>query len=157
MYPHVTQFQTIDNRRRELLAAETVAGPPGEGNVTTVRRLASSLLAVCALAVTGAALADSTPVEPLPPGPVSTIATHPGQLVAVALPHAAPSSGLVWRIARRYDATVVRQVSEADVGSSVVLVFKVIAKGRTALVFALTRGDTSSRAVRTSTHKILAS
>jgi hypothetical protein len=27
MYPHVTQFQTIDNRRRELLAATAEAAP----------------------------------------------------------------------------------------------------------------------------------
>jgi hypothetical protein len=38
-----------------------------------------------------------------------------------------------------------------------VLVFKVIGRGKTALVFALTRGDTSSKAVKSSTHKILSS
>jgi tRNA A37 threonylcarbamoyladenosine biosynthesis protein TsaE len=65
--------------------------------------------------------------------------------------------GARWRIARRYDSSVVRQVSEADVGANVVLVFKVIGRGKTALVFALTRGDTSSKAVRSSTHKILSS
>jgi len=27
MYPHVTQFQTIDNRRRELLGATREAAP----------------------------------------------------------------------------------------------------------------------------------
>ena len=27
VYPHVTQFQTIDNRRRELLAATAEAAP----------------------------------------------------------------------------------------------------------------------------------
>jgi hypothetical protein len=122
-----------------------------------MRSVASLPLAVCALALPGAALGDSTPVGPLPAGPVSTVQTHPGQLVAVALPHAAPSSGLGWRIARRYDATVVRQISEADVGTSVVIVFRVVGKGRTSLVFALTRGDASSRAVKSSTHKILAS
>jgi hypothetical protein len=111
-------------------------------------------LAACSLAAAGTASADSTPVGPLPAGPVSTITTRPGQLVAVALPHAAPSSGLVWRIARRYDSTVVRQVSEADVGANVVLVFKVVGKGKTSLVFALTRGDTSSKAVKSSTYRI---
>ena len=65
--------------------------------------------------------------------------------------------GARWRIARRYDSSVVRQVSEADVGANVVLVFKVIGRGKTALVFALTRGDTSSKAVKSSTHKILSS
>jgi hypothetical protein len=48
---------------------------------------------------------------------------------------------------------VVRQVSEADVGN-VVLVFKVIGRSDTALVFALTRGDTSPVAVKAITHKI---
>jgi hypothetical protein len=108
-----------------------------------------------ALAIAASAGADSTPIGALPPGPVSMITTSPNQLVAVALPHAAKKSGLVWRIARRYDSTVVRQVSEADVGANVVLVFKVVGRGNTSLVFALTRGDTSSKAVKAATHKIL--
>jgi hypothetical protein len=98
--------------------------------------------------------ADSTPVGALPLGPITTTTTKPGLLVAVALPHAGSGSGLVWRIARRYDARVVKQVSEADVGPSVVLVFKVVGRGQTSLVFALTRGDASSKAVRSATHKI---
>jgi hypothetical protein len=111
--------------------------------------------AVVALVIAAAAGADSTPVVPLPPGPVSTITTGPDQLVAVALPHASKRSGLVWRLARRYDSGVVRQISEADVDTSVVLVFKVLSRGKTSLVFALTRGDTSSKAVKSATHKIL--
>jgi hypothetical protein len=85
-----------------------------------------------------AARADSTPVGPLPPGPVSTITTGPNELVAVALPHAPKTSGLTWRLARRYNSSVVRQISEADVDTNVVLVFRVIGRGRTSLVFALT-------------------
>jgi hypothetical protein len=100
------------------------------------------------------ARADSTPVGPLPSGPVTTTTTKPGLLVAVALPHA--GSGLVWRIARRYNATVVKQVSEADVGDSVVLVFKAVGRGRTSIVLALTRGDTSSKAVKSATYKVVA-
>ena len=107
------------------------------------------------LAAAAAGRADSTPVGPLPAGPVSTITTGPNQLVAVALPRAAGKSGLTWRIARRYDPGVVRQISEADVGGSVVLVFKVVGRGTTSLVFALTRGDTSSKAIKSSTHKII--
>jgi hypothetical protein len=102
-----------------------------------------------------AARADSTPVGPLPPGPVSTITTGPNQLVAMALPHAAKTSGLTWRLARRYNSSVVRQISEADVDADVVLVFKVVGRGKTSLVFALTRGDTSSKAVKATTHTIL--
>ena len=97
---------------------------------------------------------DAAPVGPLPAGPTATTTTKPGLLVAVALPHAAPKSGLVWRIARRYNSKIVRQISEADVGRSVVLVFKVVGRGDTSLVFALTRGDASRRAVKAATHKI---
>jgi hypothetical protein len=104
--------------------------------------------------VAGATRADSTPLGPLPAGPVSSTTTTPGLLVAVALAHASQSSGLVWRIARGYDARIVRQISEADVGSSVVLVFKVVGRGDTKLVFALTRGDASSKAVKAATHKV---
>jgi hypothetical protein len=116
----------------------------------TIAVLAFALAAVSATA----AQADSAPVGPLPRGPVTTTTTKPGLLVAVALPHAAGGSGLVWRVARPYDARVVEQVSEADVGSSVVLVYKVVGRGQTSLVFALTRGDTSSKAVRSATHRI---
>jgi hypothetical protein len=109
--------------------------------------------AVGAAAATGAR-SDSRPVGPLPAGPTARTTTKPGLLVAVALPHAARKSGLVWRIARRYDSHVVRQISEADVRGSVVLVFKVVGRGDTSLVFALTRGDASPKAVKAATHKI---
>ena len=75
-------------------------------------------------------------------------------MVAVALPHAAKHSGLTWRLARRDHTRVVRQISEADVGATVVLVFKVVGRGNTSLVFALTRGDTSARAIEAVTQKI---
>jgi hypothetical protein len=115
----------------------------------------AALVAAVALEAVAAARADSTPIGPLPPGPISMITTGPNQLVAVALPHASKTSGLTWRLARRYDSSVVRQISEADVDTTVVLVFKVIGRGKTSLVFALTRGDTSSKAVKAATHTIL--
>jgi hypothetical protein len=122
------------------------------------RRAIAVVTAAATLAVMLAAAepgrADSTPVGPLPAGSVATTTTRPGQLVAVALPHARGGSGLVWRVARRFDSRVVRQLSEADVGGSVVLVFKVIGRGDTSLVFALTRGDTSAKAVKSATQKI---
>lgn len=99
-------------------------------------------LAVIALAtVTGSGLADSTPVGPLPAGPTSTIGTQKGQLVAVALPR--HSNGRVWRIARSFNAKVVRQVSEANVGRNVVLVFRAVGNGTTTLALALTQGETA--------------
>jgi CO/xanthine dehydrogenase FAD-binding subunit len=109
--------------------------------------------AVGATAATGARN-DSTPVGPLPAGPTTTTTTKRGLLVAVALPRAARKSGLVWRLARRYDSHIVRQISEADVAGSVVLVFKVVGRGNTSLVFALTRGDASPKALKAVTHKI---
>jgi hypothetical protein len=115
----------------------------------------ATLVIGVSLAVAAAARGDSTPIGPLPPGPVSTITTSPNQLVAIALPHAPKTSGLVWRLARRYDSRVVRQISEADVDANVVAVFRVLSRGKTSLVFALTRGDTSAKAVKSATHKIL--
>jgi hypothetical protein len=103
----------------------------------------TSALALASSAAT--ASADSTPVGPLPPGPVATIQSSKGELVAVALPHR--SGGRVWRVARPFDGSVVRQVSEADVGSSVVLVFRAAKPGSTTISLALTRGDTSAVAL----------
>ena len=128
---------TANPRRPHALAIAVVVG-------TLVLMLVSA----------GIGRADSTPVGPLPAGSVVTTTTKPGLLVAVALPRSSRSSGLVWRIARPFNSAIVRQVSEADVGSSVVLVFKVIRRGRTALVFALTRGDASPKAVKSATYKI---
>jgi hypothetical protein len=98
----------------------------------------------CALVLAAAAssaLADSTPVGPIPPGPRSTIATAKGQLVAVALPHRAGGRG--WRIARALNSRVVRETREGDVGDSVVVVFRAVGKGSATIVFALTKGETA--------------
>jgi hypothetical protein len=110
--------------------------------------------ALTALALCGAAAADSTPVGPLPPGNIATVTASRGTLVAVALPRQKASTGLVWRVARAYDSRVVRQVSEANVGSSVVLVYKAVGKGRTSVILALTKGDASPKALRAATWKI---
>jgi hypothetical protein len=103
---------------------------------------------VVALAMTPTALADSTPVGPLPRPAVTTVTTRQGSLVAVSLRSRPAGTGLVWRVARPVDSRVVRQVAEADVGPAVVLVFRVVGAGRTSLHFALTRGDASPKALR---------
>jgi len=123
---------------------------------THVRRAAASLVvAGCASALAiGVAAADSTPVGKLPPGPRSTIAAERGTLVAVALPRQKPSTGLVWRLARQVDPSVLRQVSEGDLGASVVVVFRAVHPGSAKVVFALTRGDTSPRALRSRTYTV---
>jgi hypothetical protein len=118
--------------------------------------LACIALAAATAAGAHAARADSTPVGPLPKGPVTTVGAKRGTLLAVALPRQQPSTGLVWRIARRLDARVIRQVSEADVGTSVVVVFKLVGHGRATVRFALTRGDASPKAVRSSTYRVTA-
>jgi hypothetical protein len=101
----------------------------------------SILFATAAAVFAGWGRADSPPVGALPRGPTSTIETQKGQLVAFALPRR--SNGRVWRVARRFNPQVVRQVSEADVGTSVVLVFKASGVGATTVAFGLTRGETS--------------
>jgi hypothetical protein len=114
----------------------------------------STFLTCLVLVVATGARADSTPVGALPRGPVSTVTTSPNQLIAVALPDAGRRSRLVWRIARPYDASVLHQISEATIGQRVVLVFRVVGRGDTALVFALTQGDTSGKAIKALTHKV---
>jgi hypothetical protein len=96
-------------------------------------------LVIAALSLAGVAAADSTPVGPLPKGPVTSIQTTKGQLVAVALPSKA---GLSWRLARNVNPKVLVQVSEADVGRSVVIVYRAVGKGTVAVKWGQTRGET---------------
>jgi len=106
------------------------------------RLIVSALLAAAAAAMLASAGgASAPPVGPLPAGPTSAITAVKGQLVAVALPHRA--GGRVWRIARPFDARVLGQVAERDVGSQVVLVFKANGVGSTTVTFVLTRGERS--------------
>jgi hypothetical protein len=107
--------------------------------VTGLRALAGALVASGALA--SAAAASAPPVERLPAGPRSTIQTTVGELVAVALPHRA--GGRVWRAARTVNGNVLREVSEADVGQQVVVVFRAAGKGTAVVAFGLTRGETT--------------
>lgn len=89
----------------------------------------------------GTALATAPPVGKIPPAKLTRITTTRGQLVSIALPRRA--GGYVWRVARKFNPGVVRQVSEGEVGSTVVLVLKAVGKGRTAIVVAETRGETA--------------
>lgn len=98
-------------------------------------------VAIVLATMAGATTAAAPPVGPLPAGPISTISTQPGQLVAFALPHRA--NGRVWRVAGTVKASVLVQVTEGDVGSNVVLVFKAKSKGTAKVSFGLTRGETA--------------
>lgn len=107
--------------------------------IALVAAVVGSMLALAAAAA--ARTASAPPVGPLPAGPASTISTQRGQLVAVALPRRA--NGRVWRIARAIDPKVLVQVSEGDLGASVVLVFRAKARGTARVFFGLTRGETA--------------
>jgi hypothetical protein len=102
---------------------------------------AAAAVTVALATMAGAGTASAPPVGPLPSGPTTTIDTQAGQLVAFALPHRA--NGRVWRVARTIDSAVLVQVSEGDVGASVVLVFRAKAKGSAKVSFGLTRGETA--------------
>jgi hypothetical protein len=116
--------------------------------------LCSLLMAAIAAGLVGSAGADSTPIGPLPKGPVTRVESNRGSLVAVALPRQTAGSGLVWRVARRVDSRILRQRDEADVGSSVVLVFRAVGRGTATVRFGLTKGDSSSRAVKSATYVV---
>ena len=109
------------------------------------RTLITVLSAVALGGGAATAFADSTPIGPLPAGPVSTIEAQHGELVALALPKRA--GGRVWRVARPFNASVLQQVTEARVGSSVVLVFRAGSVGHTTVSLALTKGDASAKAL----------
>jgi hypothetical protein len=110
----------------------------GRHRFTALIAVAAVLMVTLAtMAVAGTA--SSPPVGPLPSGPTSTIRTQVGQLVAFALPHR--PNGRVWRIARTIDSKVLVEVSEADLGANVVLVFRATGKGTANVSFGLTRGE----------------
>ena len=118
------------------------------------RRTAFAIAASVAALATPAAVADSTPVGPLPPGNTTTWTTAKGTLIAIAAPRRKASTGLVWRVARPVNAAVLRQVGEADVGPTVVLVFRAVGRGRATVALALTKGDASAKAVASVTYRV---
>jgi hypothetical protein len=99
--------------------------------------LASALLA---LILTVPAFGSAPPVGPLPKGPVTSISTAKGSLVSVALPSRA---GRSWRLARAVNARVLVEVTEANVGPSVVIVYRAIGTGSVSVRYGLTRGETA--------------
>src|SRR5262245_44406703 len=103
--------------------------------------------AVLAAPAATASRADSTPVGPLPPARVTTLTTTRGSLFSIAVQSQLEPTGLVWRIARPLNAKVVREVGEGEVGGATVLVFRTVGKGKASIALALTKGDTSPRAV----------
>jgi hypothetical protein len=118
------------------------------------RRRAATLLAIgAALAVfVSFASADSKPIGKLPAGPVVTTTMARGQLASIALPRT--TGGKVWRIARSVDAKVLSQVSEGDLSSGPVVVFRGVGVGHAVVRFALTRSDASAKALASRTLEV---
>jgi hypothetical protein len=109
------------------------------------RMLAILLSTLTAAGGAAVALADSTPVGALPAGPLASIDAQRGELIAVAVPQR--GGNRVWRLARPVDSSVLRQVSEAHVGTSIVLVFRASGAGSTTVTLALTKSDVSPKAL----------
>lgn len=126
---------------------------PDSKGVNDMKRVLSIVFSICVLGGGATvALADSIPIGPLPAGPIATINVQHGELVALALPQR--TGGRVWRIARPVDPRVLRQLSEATVGSSVVLVFRASDTGQTTVSLALTKGDVSPKALESRRYRV---
>jgi hypothetical protein len=118
-----------------------------------MKRVASiaGVAAALTLAVALPAGATSGPVGPLPPGQVTSVVAPRGSLVSVVLPKGA--QGRAWRQAGTVDTSVLKQVSEANVGPNVVVVFKAVGSGSTKVAYGLTRGETP-KAYASVTYKV---
>jgi hypothetical protein len=107
-----------------------------------VIKVLAGLAVVLAAVVSGdVARASAPPVGPLPRGQVTVLRTTAGSLIAVALPSV--QKGYVWRLARRVDPAVAVEVSEGTIDQHVAVLFKARGRGKTAISFGLTRGETS--------------
>ena len=104
-------------------------------------RVVIASLAVAALFV-APANATAPPVGPLPAGPTTLLSARAGKTFRVALVRP-KVAGRVWRIARPYDARIVREVREGETKTQIWLAFRALHAGRTTLVFAQTRGETA--------------
>lgn len=105
-----------------------------------MQRIAVLAALVAALVVVVPVHAAAPPVGPLPMGPVSTISTSKGSLVSIALPSRAGKS---WRLARAVNPKVLVEVTEGNVGSYVVVIYRATGRGSVKVAYGLTRGETA--------------
>ncbi len=108
-----------------------------------IAAIATSLL------LAGAARASAPPVGPLLAGRTQTITAHVGDRVALALPKA--GKGLVWRLARNVDQRHAVETGESETATEVIVVYRITGKGQVKVRYALTRGESSTVAVRSRT------
>jgi hypothetical protein len=118
-----------------------------------MKYVSAAVVTIAAVLAAGTARASAPPVGPLPKAAVVHQTVRHGSLVAVALPAAA--AGRTWRVARAFDARVVTEVEEHTLRSSIVVVFRTHATGRTKITFALTQGEQSPRALKAITLDLL--
>jgi hypothetical protein len=104
-----------------------------------VKRLA--LAGAVAFFSTLPACASAPPVGPQPTGPPTTVNLAVGRNHTVRLPQP-QVAGRVWRIARAFDARVVREVREGETKGQVWVTFRAVGRGSTRVFFAQTRGET---------------
>ncbi|HKP18344.1 MAG TPA: hypothetical protein VJT84_07680 [Gaiellaceae bacterium] len=111
-------------------------------------------IVACSAGLATGALASAPPVGPLPAGPVRTLNLSVGDAVTVTLPKPAVAGG-VWRVARAFNARVVRQETESTTkGGGVRATYRAVGAGTARVVFAVTRGETS-RALAARTFKFV--
>jgi hypothetical protein len=120
------------------------------------RAVATAALAVAVAVAIAIAPASAGPVKvgELPKGPTTKIEVARDGLVAIALPRPHESTGMVWRVARKVDAKVLEQVSEAELDDTIVLVFRAVGKGDAVVKMAQTQGDSSPKARRAQTFRV---
>ncbi|HZP72491.1 MAG TPA: hypothetical protein VFA97_03835 [Gaiellaceae bacterium] len=111
-----------------------------------MRVLAVGVALVALIVLGGVAEASAPPVGKLPAAKIVQQTVRHGTLVALALP--APKHGNVWRVARPFNAHVATEVEERTLKSSIVVVYRAKSPGRTSIVYALTAGEPSSRALQ---------
>jgi hypothetical protein len=104
----------------------------------TMHRIAVLAALAAALVLVVPVHATAPPVGPLPKGPVTTISTARGSLVSIALPARAGTS---WRLARAVNPKVLVEVTEANVGSNVVVIYRATGRGSVKVAYGLTRGE----------------
>ena len=113
----------------------------------------SGVAVVAAAVLVPLGLASAGPVGAIPKGPVTTVTVTKGQIFAVALPHGGATAALSWRLARAVSPKVVTEVTEGDVGTNVIVVFKAAGVGKASIVYALTKGE-SPTAQKSSTYVV---